>query len=431
MKRREFVWKSAGLAGVLLPDFGLAGVRPCLPGTAGVKGGASVDTSCDMDAESDWLSRRTAPGVVWAHDFRHSDEVEAFVQSPVSGVYVRKPIRTADGPTGHCMEFINSPGDPAKNVTLRAWKRIFSPVRAVQNGLPYDDAAAGGSIALRDWHRFNIDDHRNWGAGWYGHPDYQKLYPNFVSPGGVSFSNAWDGHELYVQFRVKISGAKWDQRNDHQTKMFFFNAGGDSIWHQLVGQLTWPNESATYFHDTEPPRVFTAFGNYGALSFLNDPQGTTNPASIQPGSNFASTCLYSRADLTDRPNACWEWPRDAWTTVLIRLKLGHHNQPAGSPDAAFVKGAPYPDTELEMWVAPEGETQYTKVYRKTNIVMVMGQRNNTSSFGTFKSVLPGHNMFEPTSFVNVEYGQAAPKVEYSLKFTQIILSRDSIPCPQV
>ena len=81
MKRRDFLAGTAGLTGLIVPVVGRAVTRPCPPGSLGISGGSSVTTSCSLaDAEPDWLTRSTGPGVVFAHDFRAESEIESFVK---------------------------------------------------------------------------------------------------------------------------------------------------------------------------------------------------------------------------------------------------------------------------------------------------------------------------------------------------------------
>jgi hypothetical protein len=81
MKRRDFLAGTAGLTGLIVPVVGRAVTRPCPPGSLGIAGGSSVTTSCSLaDAEPDWLTRSTGPGVVFAHDFRAESEIESFVK---------------------------------------------------------------------------------------------------------------------------------------------------------------------------------------------------------------------------------------------------------------------------------------------------------------------------------------------------------------
>jgi hypothetical protein len=81
MKRRDFLAGTAGLTGLIVPVVGRAVTRPCPPGSLGVAGGSSATTSCSLaNAEADWLTRSTGPGVVFAHDFRADSEITAFIK---------------------------------------------------------------------------------------------------------------------------------------------------------------------------------------------------------------------------------------------------------------------------------------------------------------------------------------------------------------
>lgn len=63
------------------------------------------------EAEADWQRRARGEGVVWAHDFRRSEEIAAHLRATISGgVADAGPAlhasRVQDGPTGYCMQFV-------------------------------------------------------------------------------------------------------------------------------------------------------------------------------------------------------------------------------------------------------------------------------------------------------------------------------------
>jgi hypothetical protein len=72
--------------------------------TSSITGSLSITPAA---AEQDWIARSTGAGVVWAHDFRNPNELTNFLwlntDPRYSGVM---PRRTADGPTGYCLEYV-------------------------------------------------------------------------------------------------------------------------------------------------------------------------------------------------------------------------------------------------------------------------------------------------------------------------------------
>lgn len=153
MKRRDFLWTSAGLTGAFLPELVRAQSRPCPPPSLAVGGGGSTSTSCNpVDAEADWISRSTGAGVIWAHDFRYAAEVDQFRDQ--SGVGSTPNIGSSDGNCrritsdgitgGACLE-LNIPGNPVLSVSAAT---AANPIR-IATSAPHG-YAVGQKVRLLD-----------------------------------------------------------------------------------------------------------------------------------------------------------------------------------------------------------------------------------------------------------------------------------------
>jgi hypothetical protein len=102
MDRRRFVEGMGAMAGTCRIGSAAAQADRCDAGAA---------PCVSAEAEADWGRRSRGAGVVWAHDFRHAGEVAAHLKANQSGgVADAGPAlhanRVADGPTGHCMQFV-------------------------------------------------------------------------------------------------------------------------------------------------------------------------------------------------------------------------------------------------------------------------------------------------------------------------------------
>jgi hypothetical protein len=413
------------------------------------------------------------------------------------------------------------------------WARPMSAFPAGVNGHTKNDSAAGGTVPLRS---FQVTPGKEAGPslsrfteGYWGHVDYQKKYPSWQGRDA-----AWNGNDFFIQFRVKIQGARWHPNNVGDGKLFFLVSTGGGQ-NQLVGKMhrkDAANSSTTHFE------IFTNYGSGPrSQNALTDPQGGRRDALIQPGSAFEKCTIGSK------PLDCWEWPADTWVTVLLHVKPGHHNDfqygipkpasdgsvpaprgsikvdttafaprnngvtiefetnvvpkpeqyvfpgsldnqavnyfqgwagefksgallevgddsyrvsdyrvingrarwrlvafkeggslPSGVPTHgdffgvwwSSVEDAKYKDTSVEVWMAPEGQLEYTPVYKKTDIAYVYGD----FQAGTMKRHPFAFNLFQPTSYQNVQDGMRPPQKSYSYFFDQVILSRQFIPCPQ-
>jgi hypothetical protein len=93
---------------------------------------------------------------------------------------------------------------------------------------------------------------------------------------------------------------------------------------------------------------------------------------------------------------------------------------------SLAESAKYKDTLIETWVAREGERDYTRVFSKRDIVYLFGD-DSVSSFGRHP---PAFNLFQLTSYQNVQDGNRPPRKTYSYWFDQVILSTQFVPCPQ-
>jgi len=612
MKRRDFLRTSAGIVSLAVPVIGNSQSRPCPASTLGVRGGSAVNSSCASpgDMEADWLARSKGAGVVWAHDFRHPEELSSFLK--VGEDYTPDypegllPQRVPGGITGgYCLKFTNfgttlakgisaadtqielvdassfpdpqdgrypyrvvlqvekaveKSSDKRENVFVTAkngrvltvqrarlmtsdampwaagttigwdcdgqWARPMSAFKAGSNGLQVDDPAAGGRVAYRPYSVKPGADAQNalynFREGYWGHRDYHAKYSNWLGSRAP-----WNGDEFYIQFRVKIDGAKFDPVNVAGGKLFFLHVTGGGTT-ELIGKMFPKSDRNTSTSE------FGMYTNYGrgpsGQSQLTDPQGGDRGARIQPGSPYTG-CVTGADRLS-----CWEWPVDRWVTVLLHVKPGHHNDykyglsktgpapagsimvivdafeptndgstiefetnlvpkpeeyafagnldnaaaeyfqswagifpagslsgskykvasyrvvngrarwrlmpyretealPAGLPSAGdpfgvewgrLVDSAKYKDTLIEAWVASDGEKEYVRVYSKSDVAYLFGDVSASS----FVRHPPAFNLFQLTSYQNVQDGNRPPQKTYSYWFDQVILSTQFVPCPQ-
>lgn len=92
--------------------------------------------------------------------------------------------------------------------------------------------------------------------------------------------------------------------------------------------------------------------------------------------------------------------------------------------------SPHKDGLIDIKVAVEGETEYTQVFYMDNVPMMYG--DNSSTYGDFSQNAPGFNSFRASHYANLPYSLSGALSSYSTaEYTQIILSKDPIACPQV
>jgi hypothetical protein len=404
MKRREFLVTSA-FTGIALPTIGFSQTKPCPPPSLNVAGGTSSTTACVKgSAESDWVARSTAPGVVWAHDFRNAAEVNNFRlvggigTDPVGSTSTVKHV-SSDGITGGCVEV----AVPAGGTSVGGWCRPFSPITGASNGRGVNDPGAGGSITPLTWNPNNRNALGEWGAGYYAHKDYWN-HPTRGPSKGFSF----DGTDFYIQARIKMPASRFQSgQPDGKLMMILITGDGPQVG---TGQPRTPNQEIVV--KSNPSKLYQMYTNFGnrANSYLTGIQGASGGGAYQPGGAYNSTCVIGNTTTS----TCWSWPADEYVTVLIHVIPGHDG---GGGDSPTVAGNPNNDTGIEVWVARKGATAYTKIWDKKDYVF---------SFGENDPWPLGFNCIAFNAYMNdVKSTQA-----FYHRCAQMIFSKQFIACPQ-
>jgi hypothetical protein len=427
----------------------------------------------DDPAEADWITRSTGAGVVWAHDFRTQAEVDAF-RSPVSvdavswvntdGIGSSKTLQVlipkglddgyhyvdATSASGWIVRDGTALSQPASQgqsnadwtwvtgETLKAqgkvadggWWRPFSAIAATQNGKVASDPAANGTLPVRAWTSQMLADSGRFRAGYYAHSTYAEQCRTWPAFGGGAQTNAYDGSEFYLQFRVKFgqwragelglaatsANATYQNERYPPGKLAFIGVTGTTPNNEIVLQSL-PVDPR--FETTgSRHRMYTNFGNL-ALHKTKTVQGQSVEV-IQPGGAYddgtlAGTCYY---DGTNAVRDCWYWPMEEWVTILVHVIPGRQNASHSGTNK---------DTGVEVWAARAGETSYTQI---VGVGAAASASNDAFAFvyGGSGGIHPDPvwNAFLPTGYMN-----NAPSLRaFYHRFTQIIFSKQFIPCPQ-
>lgn len=400
MKRRDFLVGAASSASLLYLK-SVSAARPCPPNLSG----ASAATCSAIDAEMDWQSRISGPGVVWHHNFASEAEVSRFrwesgygniTDGSGQGTCTRV---TSDGITGGgCLQL----EIPAGGHCNTSWIRPFSPLTGATNGRGADDPGANGSITPLTWNVSGtasspFDYVGKWKDGVYSHRDYWD-HPTRGSGGGWGS----DGDEFYIQFRVKMPASRGTSGNpDGKLAGIMLTGNGTS-------HIT-PNQEIVIQSLQDPISfVYTNFGNR-TNSILGEIQGD-GFSNAQPGSNFTS-CDYPNVNSSN----CGYFPWDEWVTVLVHVKAGHDG---GGGDNPVIAGNPANNTTLQIYHANSGATEYTVMHDKDDYVW---------SFGEFDATPYGWNAVQMWAFMNGVNSVAG----WTHRYDEIIFSKEFIPCPQV
>jgi hypothetical protein len=413
MKRRDFLVSTVGVAGAAIPGIGFSQAKPCPPPSLSAAGGTSVSTPCvNPTGTADWATRSSAPGVVWSHNFDTVAEVNAF---RVVGGVGNDPTNSSNSTC------VWDPNDgfagggslncflPTGGFSKGYWNRPMGALPAGMNGRGTDDLAVGGTVRKRTYNSNNTTQDWNFYGGYYGHPAVQAAFPTWQGQ-----SNIWDGSEFWVQFRAKLSGSRWTPGNPSGKLMFIDVTGLTGSQEIVIQSENNPGAAGNPYYRTAPFRMYTSQGSQ-PNSLLTSPQG--NGGLVQPGGPYTS-CTTS--NLTGA-NACWEWPKDEWVTVLVHVIPGRDNESFyGSNPSAPLSAWPYHDMTIEAWVARAGASTYTKVYEAFNLAW---------DYYTSGHHPPAFNKIGPTAYMNAGANAQPAAAGWSQKFTQIIFSKQYIPCP--
>lgn len=363
-----------------------------------------VDTIAEA-LEEDWRARSTGPGVQWAHDFRDASTVSKFringslgAQVDGSGNTLVRHLPGGGIKSNGCLELFTPQGVQNK----MRWARPFC-------ALPGDIGYTSGAALIPNWEP-RWDQFRR---GMYGHPDYWGQSGDGVPlSGGGSDGYSWDGHDFYIQFRVKTSAAAYSPSHpvNYGGKMAYVEPGGGGN-QELI--LTYGRRLGLYTNFGDTGTSTPPYNTWGGQNPLHDPQGTAYQTTslMQPNTPYADSYNNGFAN-------CWSYPDDEWVTVLLHVIPGHHNGNNDRPNmnATDVRK----DTGIEVWVARQNTTTYTKVWEKFDYV-----------WNYYSNPTPGNLYgFNELLFTQYMNGDSAG-VDWARWYDEVIFSTRPIACQQV
>jgi hypothetical protein len=398
--------------------------------------------------------------------------------------------------------------DPSDN-----WHRPLCAIPGNLNGKGVDDIGItqGHSTARTNW---VPGDAQNFPYGYWGAE--QVNYPTWTDDRGNVWTNAFEGTEFYLQFRVKWSAerfavdvdGKWFYIDAHQTgiQQIFGNFQGEGasvavpVWRRsygdsravagnnftttsvetpggdyttcMVGDVRnpatcfniVPDQWITFLVHLQPgfsnyrPRVSGLLaGNLLQLSAASQPEedlvlvdasSLPDPATwgtypleirgqaLETGTITEIVKVLSKTGNTLRVMRNW-W-RNSGTNKTFAAgedaTYGPTNNAPLTHAASWLNDAhlcPYHDSYVTVRAAYEGETTYRTVFASPGLPFVYGREAAPGNYGDGFMQLPGYCFFKPESYMNAYLGSGSqgPPVYFDALYTQIILSRNFIPCP--
>jgi len=396
MKRREFLLASGGLFGTLLPGIGRA--SPCPPPQLTLTGGDQVSTSCvSATAEADFQSRIAGSGVVWYHDFRSDNEVNAFrwtggyangndplaVGNPIAPLCHRI---TTDGVTGGCLEIVR----PVGTNDGSDWWRPFMPIAGGTTtgngrGAGQNDPAANGTLPLRSWTATDGGDQMSGlstAGTYYGSSQGGNgPWPAYVAPG------------YWLQMRIKMDPRRLLNSEDTGKLMILGRSDRSNVDQKIVVYSG---------HNVGGKNYFGMYSQaYSNAPLYDHPPGASVQGN-QPGTVYGGVgdglCVFNTGD--PRIANCWYWPNPAkWVTVMWHVVPGTSG---GS------------NTLIEVYVAEPPATTFTRIWYQPH-----------ANLNYDPDHPQGHNAMHLSCYLNGVMSQS----EFWHRYCQIIFSLNSIPCP--
>lgn len=414
------------IAGTLPKDLTLTGSGRLATTAREITSGTITVRASDTNASAlaaDWHARTHAPGVQWYHDFSADAEVTRWTIPDADSGYmvdelgVRRVRRiTTDGWTGGALE-IRCPGSSHNRMSWSRPLMCVSGDPGYVNDGTWRTADVTSSAYIYYWSKFR--------RGIHGHPDY--WLDNTPGQGSDGFNYAgWDFWLQIVYKNVNAYDAEHEFNGSNGGgKVFYIDlAGGGSgevIVHQFYGQ-------------NKHFRMYTNFGHsnnsdMGATQGINPVLFGTSGSLIntmQPESQWASGGAYPW-----NQNSMWCYPDDTSSGGMDRTKFcaflfhvvpGHQCEYAGTLGNRSPTDINSPnharDTAVEVWKQDYGETDYTLVYRKHDLVFLWDPTNPNDGDPM------GMNVFTLSTYMN---GAVAGAKGFARRIPQIIKSSQWIP----
>ena len=401
--------------------------------TAAASSGNQIQSS--ITAAGDFAYRVNQPGVWFYHDWTNASEVSAFRWTNAYGSG-NDPLSNGtnaanahwlntDGITGTCMEIVRSTGTTESS----HWWRPLSPIvgggapgssYSSGNGRGVDDPGCTTYIAgikqppLQQPFSYTATDGGGQVAGWSQQSRQfanVKYTTSTYNSNGAGQANLF-ANEYYVQVRIKIDPNRTSTALNQATqegKLFWFTRCDASATDQEL-------VTESYLSGSGAPATTDFFNVYRSVGppLYGDSPGRTVQGD-QPGSAYTQGYGDGLCDLsnggnghgTGSVNNCWAWPLGTWVTVLYHVKAGTMTSDT------LGSGTGNHDTLLQVWVAPQGTTTYTKIWDQSQVD------------------LPFDHIWGHSALMCSTYHNGQNMNQFYHRYCQLIFSTQTIACPQV
>ena len=331
------------------------------------------------------------------------------------------------------------------------WVRPLAALRTP--GLPDDIGITNGSARkARTWPPLGgtaARPHLGWREGYWGHRSYwdgtdapyRDWTPMQAAGGRHTRSDAFEGDDLWVQFRARLDAARLAVGSTPRKMLFLQNdvaGSGQLFWTAGGGRTKRPGDYRPINRGNELiPCTCYADGAARHGGLLTVPQSGGLGDGTQWQHDYPE-CRWQ--GYTDKSATCWRFPADKWVTYMLHLKLGRDNapQPYTGWSAVANHVGPWPAatdpdyrTTLQVFVAEDGDEDWTTITSSDAFVWMFGDEKYEP--GHYDYNPPGLNCLWLGQFGNLYLGSGAvapPGVPTHADYTQVIVSRGPIPMPR-
>lgn len=387
--------------------------------------GISIDASDDpaVTPLSDWVSRSTGPGVIWAQRFTQDLDVNRFLgantpNKTTAAAFIRRSA--TDGILGDgCMEHFF----PQGGLPQYGWVRPLFPIASagdVNNaGLPVINDGLYGTTTGQFPTSVYPGAFVNYNGGsHFVHPDYLiSANQGWSKPGGIPQPQILRQGPFWIQFRVKFSATRFNSAE--ASGKFFMITGWYANCQQEIVLQARTEYGGGWFE------WYTSVGSNFNSQLRKPEEGS--PQSIQPGGAYGLTCLNDGRQIGGGAGNCFVYPTETWVTMMIKVTPGRQfvtSSPGWSTAAA---NAPARTTGLQVLAALPGATSWTVIADVPDFIFYF----DGDYLGAGSAQPWGWSVVNFTPFNGGASAQPVVNAAgWYHRFDQIICSTQAIPLPK-
>lgn len=269
--------------------------------------GLCASVSFAQDADSDWLARSTAPGVLMSTRFDTEAEVTDYLS--------------------------DAQGNQLPDADHVSWQQQG---QASGNGAMRFDVRKTDGSQSGQWWRYLSDDRRDFRTGDTVYVQYRAYFPAYYATHQFAVSSA-SGWKVSIISSHKSSNMLYEivhQNTNHRGHVQMYNRDTNGRYPPMDTQISTPCSNSDFVHQNAIDRM----------------PGVTPSTCLEARRKYGGLYSYNGPAPDPETGAFIYYP-DEWLTFLQKVTYGSF-------------GAGTADTHVELWAAREGDSEYTKLIDK-------------------------------------------------------------------